>query len=134
MGRERDLKDTPRDQFVIFLPIKSREVGMTARLKEKREEQRVRTALPVSVDKASGIMRDMSESGAYFWISGTYAIGDTISFSIGLNPDKSRIVWKCEGTVVRVEPRGNDIGVAVKIVRTAVETIRQEEIVRVEAS
>lgn len=134
MARKARLTDTRHDPLVIVLPIRPGKVGMTARLKEKRKDHRVRSALPVSVNKASGTMRDISASGAYFWVSGTYAIGDSISFSVGLNPDKSRIEWKCEGTVVRVEPRGNVVGVAVKITRTAVEPVRRHEIVSVEAS
>jgi hypothetical protein len=134
LARKARLTDTRHNLLGVGLPIRPGKVGMTARLKEKRKDYRVRSALPVSVNKASGVTRDMSASGAYFWVSGTYAIGDSISFSIGLDPDKSRIEWKCEGTVVRVEPRGNVIGVAVKITRTAVEPIRRDEMVSGEAS
>jgi len=96
---------------------------MTATLVEKRKDVRLLTALPVSLEKATGITRDMSASGAYFWISGQHAIGDTISFTMGLKPDRSGMVWKCEGEVVRVEPRGTYAGVAVRITRSTVERL-----------
>jgi len=94
---------------------------MTARLAERRNHHRVRTALPVSLESATGIMRDMSASGAFFWLSGVHAIGETVSFSIPLQTGGGRTVWKCEGDVVRTERRGTEVGVAVKITRTTVE-------------
>ena len=78
LGQRGGLADTRCDQFVILVRSRRGEVGMTARLNEKRNEHRVRNALPVSVDSASGVMRDMSASGAHFWVSGADAIGDTI--------------------------------------------------------
>jgi hypothetical protein len=96
---------------------------VTARLAERRNNYRVRTALPVSLESATGILRDMSASGAFFWLSGTHAIGETVSFSIGLQTSGGRTVWKCQGDVVRTEPRGTDVGVAVKITSTTVEPL-----------
>lgn len=96
---------------------------MTARLEEKRKDVRLRTGLPVSLEKATGIIRDMSASGAFFWISGKHAVGDKISFTIGLKPDRSGMVWTCAGDVVRVQPRGTYAGVAVRITRSTVEPL-----------
>ena len=92
---------------------------MTAKLAEKRRDYRVRTALPVSLENATGVTRDMSASGAFFWISGTHAIGESISFSLELKTAEGSTVWTCQGDVVRTEPRGNDIGVAVRITEAA---------------
>jgi hypothetical protein len=93
---------------------------MTKKLIGRRKDVRLRTELPVSLEKATGITRDMSASGAFFWTSGNHAVGDKISFAIGLKGG-SGMVWSCEGEVVRVEPRGKDVGVAVKIIRSTVE-------------
>lgn len=95
--------------------------GMTVRLKEKRKEVRLRTELPVALENATGITRDMSASGAFFWTSGNHAVGEKISFAIGLQDGKGT-VWMCEGVVVRVEPRGKDVGVAVRITSAMVQT------------
>ncbi|MDH3314837.1 MAG: PilZ domain-containing protein [Betaproteobacteria bacterium] len=96
---------------------------MTAKQPEVRRDQRVDTALPVFLENASGITRDMSASGAFFWISGTYAIGESISFSIELKTAGGRMMRKCKGEVLRTEPRGTDMGVAVRITESALEPV-----------
>ena len=100
---------------------KARRAGTTARLAERRNHYRVRTALPVSLENATGIMRDMSTTGAYLWINGMQSVGETIAFSIRFPASEGKTVWNCEGNVVRVEPREGDIGVAVRITSTTVE-------------
>ena len=94
---------------------------MTAKLAEKRRDQRVRTVLPVSLENARGILRDMSASGAFFWVSGAYALGQEISFSIELQKAEGRMIWTCRGDVVRTEPRGTAMGIAVRIVEEELE-------------
>jgi len=96
---------------------------MTAKLAEKRKDFCGRTALPVSLETATGITRDMSTSGAFFWISGVHAVGESISFSIELKTSGDRMMWICQGNVVRTELRGSDVGAAVRITRTAVEPV-----------
>ena len=88
---------------------------------EKRKHVRIRAELPVSLEKATGITRDISATGAFFWTSGNHAIGDRIGFAIELK-NGSGMVWSCEGEVVRVQLRGKNVGVAVKITETTVES------------
>jgi len=95
---------------------------MTSRSAERRNEHRLGSALPVYLNNATGIMRDMSVSGAYFITRNTYAIGETINFSIGVYTSEGRTVWKCRGDVLRIEPQDRNIGVAVRITSTTVET------------
>jgi hypothetical protein len=94
---------------------------MTAKLAAKGIAVREAAGLPKPLEKATGIMRDMSAAGAFFWISGDHPIGETISFSIGLRTDWGTMAWVCQGDVVRKERRGAESGVTVKITRTAVE-------------
>lgn len=96
---------------------------MTAKLAEKGMPVRVAAAMPKSLEKATGILQDMSASGAFFWISGDHPIGETVSFSIGIKTDWGTMAWVCQGDVVRKERRGAEAGVAVKITRTAVEPV-----------
>lgn len=97
---------------------------MTARLAApKGESARASTRLPVSLEKATGIGRDMSDAGAFFWISGRHSIGTPISFSIGLKTEYGPMAWVCCGEVLRTERRGDDVGAIVKITRTAVEAM-----------
>ena len=87
---------------------------------EKRRGQRIHTALPVFLKNVQGITRDVSASGVYFWTSEPIcAPGDLINFSVELIRPKGRMVLKCQGDVVRTESRATDIGVAVKIVDSA---------------
>jgi hypothetical protein len=89
---------------------------------EKRRGLRIHTTLPVILKNAQGITRDVSASGVYFWISEFIcAPGELIDFVVELKQPKRRMVLKCLGDVVRTEPHANEIGVAVKIVESAME-------------
>ena len=89
---------------------------------EKRKGPRILTALPVFLKNAQGITRDVSASGVYFWTSGaSCAPGESITFSVELKRPKGRMVLKCLGDIVRTETRSADIGVAVKIIESAME-------------
>ena len=93
---------------------------MTARLDERRNHYRVRTALPVFLGSTRGVLRDMSTTGAYFWTNGSHAVGEQLIFSVQLHSPEGKTAWSCRADVVRVEPRDGDTGVAVKITRTTV--------------
>jgi len=94
---------------------------MTSRLVERRNDQRLGSALPVYLTNATGLMRDKSASGAYFWTPNKYSVGETISFSMRIYTSKGGTVWKCQGDVLRIEPQEIYLGVAVKITSTTVE-------------
>ena len=99
---------------------------MTARLEERRNHYRVRTALPVYLGTTRAVLRDMSTSGAYFWTSGTHAVGEQVNFSVQVQSSEGRTAWNCRADIVRVEPRDSDTGVAVRIKKTSVATPRQQ--------
>ena len=89
---------------------------------ERRRGQRIHTALPVFLKNAEGITRDVSASGMFFWTSETVcALGDLISFSVELKRPEGRVKLKCQGDVVRTEPRNGMMGVAVNIAESAME-------------
>lgn len=96
---------------------------MTAKLPELRRDQRYHAALPVFLGNAMGATRDMSTSGVYFWKDGMFLCmpGDSISFEIELQTANGRMMWKCQGAVVRVEPLGDMVGVAAKITESTME-------------
>lgn len=96
---------------------------MTVELAAKGIDAQAAVGLPRALEKATGIMQEMGTSGAYFWISGEHSVGETISFSIAIKTDFGPMVWVCQGDVVHAQQRGPDVGVAVKITRTAVEPI-----------
>ncbi len=95
---------------------------MTSGQIEKRRHQRVETALPVFLENATGVTRDMCASGVYFWTDGVCAPGKDIGVSIELQTAEGRMMRKCKGEVLRTEPRGTDVGVAVRITESAMES------------
>ena len=94
---------------------------MDQRESNKRREERVSTALPVDLGTTKGITRDVSASGVFFETEAIYALGSEISFAVELGTPGGRMVLKCEGEIVRIEPRGQRVGVAVRIAESALD-------------
>lgn len=91
---------------------------------DKRNGQRIHTALPIYLRNAGGITRDVSALGVYLWASEcACAPGEVISFSVELKRPEGTRILKCVGRVVRTEPREIDMGVAVRIVESALEVV-----------
>jgi len=91
----------------------------TAAPPEQRRDRRIDIALPVTLENATGVTRNVSSSGVFFWISGTYALGDVINFTMGRRTESGEFMLKCRGVVLRTEQRSNDVGVAVWVATTA---------------
>jgi len=82
----------------------------------RRSYQRANIGMRVFLRSAIGVTRDMSASGVYFWISGTYAIGQSISFSIELKKARGSMMRKCIGEILRVDRQDSiRVGLAVRI-------------------
>jgi len=77
----------------------------------------------VILENATGVTRDVSASGAFFWVRGAYAIGEPISYRMGRKTEAGKSMLKCRGVVVRTEPRGDDVGVAVRVTGSAMEPV-----------
>jgi hypothetical protein len=89
---------------------------MQAKLSNKRRHHRANAGMRVFLKSATGVTRDMSASGVYFWIVGTYAIGESIRFSIELKRARGRMMRKCKGEILRVERQDSSrVGLAVRI-------------------
>lgn len=88
----------------------------------KRKDARVDTALMVFLENGRGVTRDMSPSGAFFWTSGNYAVGEPINFAIELRTAGGKMMWKCQGDVIRTEPRDHMVGVAARINESTMES------------
>jgi len=84
---------------------------------EQRQAPRVQGALPIVTECGKGITRDLSTSGVFFETDGSFSPGQSIEFSIyfeHLCPDRPVCV-NCKGAIVRVEKKGDMIGVAASI-------------------
>ena len=87
----------------------------------KRHGERFITPLRVILEHATGVTRDASTSGAFFWTSGTYTPGQPISFAIELKTAVGMMMWRCRGAVVRTELRNHMVGVAATITESTLE-------------
>ena len=89
--------------------------------KGKREEERVPAARPVKLERGTGITRDVSASGVFFETDVELAAGSEISFAIELDGPGGKMMFNCQGQIVRVEHRSGKVGVAAKIVTSTLE-------------
>lgn len=93
------------------------------REQDKRKEQRVSAALPVDLGTATGITRDVSASGVFFEVDATYALSSEIRFAVELDTPGGKMMLRCEGEIIRIEPRDKRVGVAVRIVESTIEPV-----------
>jgi hypothetical protein len=84
---------------------------------EKHRATRHRGATYIGLKDGKGITRDFSSTGIFFETDKSFTQGQPIEFMIVLeNVDPDRLVHvKCQGEIVRVEEKGQKIGVAVAI-------------------
>lgn len=87
-----------------------------------RGEERVRVALPVRLDSATGLTRDVGASGVFFEVDTSYKPGSEIGFIIEMEAFAEKMLLKCRGSIVRTENCGEKIGVAVRITESVMET------------
>ena len=94
---------------------------MEAKQLNKRRHHRATTGMRVFLKSTIGVTRDMSASGVYFWISGTYALGQSISFSIELKRARGNMMRKCKGRILRIERQDSKrVGLAVRITESEI--------------
>ena len=88
---------------------------------EKRRHQRIHIALPVFLSDATGVTRDVSASGMFFWTAGACPPGEPIGFEVELRRPGGKMRLKCRGDVIRTESDTARVGIAVKITDSAME-------------
>ena len=82
--------------------------------KEKRKEKRVTTTLPVGVGGVAGTLHDVSASGMYLETDVEYAVGSTVDLELDLDTPWGRVMVRCQGKIVRLQPHDHKVGVAVR--------------------
>jgi hypothetical protein len=92
-------------------------MSYTLGMPDRRKAPRFRVALPVELPEGAGVTRDLSVCGVFLETDCVFALGEVIEFALVLRyVDPNRPVrLQCRGQVVRVEPRGESIGVALAI-------------------
>ncbi len=82
-----------------------------------RRARRYALELRVELPHGTGVTRDVSAIGVFFFTDRPYIVGTAIDFTIVFeeaNPDAPMKV-RCRGQVVRVEPSDERVGVAATI-------------------
>ncbi len=84
---------------------------------ERRGAARQPVALPVELEGGHGITRDFSSSGIFYETEKAFSLGQAIEFTIVIDHLDTRmpIHLKCQGQIVRIEEKGEMIGVAAAI-------------------
>lgn len=82
---------------------------------ELRTETRERIELPVQAGGQAGLTRDISATGLYFMTDSALRVGSAIELEIELSLATGNVKLKGQGQVVRIEPQGQQTGVAVKL-------------------
>ena len=85
---------------------------------------RLRSQLPVVLNGKKGLTQDISATGCYFEIDADQKIGSTIEFSIEVDTPGGRLQILCSGEVVRLESKGGKLGVAAKINKQEIRSIK----------
>ena len=83
----------------------------------KRSAKRIRVEMPIHLEPGSGVTRDVSQSGVYFFTDQRFSPGMVVCFILELDyvfPGEP-VQLHCRGKVVRVEDFGERMGVATSI-------------------
>jgi hypothetical protein len=81
---------------------------------EKRRGERVKAALPAAMEGLPALSRDVSASGIFLETEAGYALGSPVSMALDLDTPWGKVMFRCEGRIVRVEHREDKVGVAVR--------------------
>jgi hypothetical protein len=84
---------------------------------ENRRSYRHTGKLPLEFDSGKGVTKDYSGSGVFFETDKSFSPGQKIEFSIYLQDISADLprYMRCSGEIVRVESKGEKIGVAATI-------------------
>lgn len=86
----------------------------------RRREERIATALPLSFENGTGVTEDVAATGIFFWTYSpiAFAVGDRINFTMENDKSPTAIGPQCRGNIVRVLRRATPTGVAVRNVES----------------
>jgi hypothetical protein len=82
---------------------------------EQRDAARFAAELPLELEGMPGVTRDVSTSGIYFETDALREIGPIVSVTLRCQEGGQERLLQCEARVVRVEARGDRIGIAARL-------------------
>lgn len=83
---------------------------------DKRREERVSVVMPVVLGTASGTTRNVSASGIFVEVNGSFSVGQIVSLEVALKGPGGRMALRCWAEVVRVEFQPWCSGVGLRVV------------------
>ena len=87
---------------------------MPAKRSPKRRARRVDAELPLLVNGKPGITRDLSASGMFLETDASYRVGKTINIALNLATPWGKVIFSCDGKIVRMGRHQRRIRVAVQ--------------------
>lgn len=89
-----------------------------------RNSVRFKGEIPLVVKQGTGLTRDFSTSGLYFFTDQPVLMGESLELVMLLDHQNQgqRVRLRCQADVVRVEPDLDRLGVAVAITKHLVDT------------
>lgn len=90
----------------------------------KRRSFRFKGEIPLEIKQGTGITRDLSADGLYFYTDKPVFMGERMELVLRLDHQRlvQRVKLHCQADVARIEPGRDKVGVAVTITRHRVET------------
>lgn len=87
------------------------------RTPDNRRHQRYPLAVRIELEHGYGLTRDVSVGGVYFETVESLLPASSISFTLVLEQLNQDSPWsvRCHGTVLRIEPLGDRVGIAASI-------------------
>jgi len=81
----------------------------------RRAADRFASELPLEIDGASGMTRNVSATGVYFETTAEQVPGSRVHFVVEVTVKGERLKMVCAGDVVRVDRKPGAVGIAVKL-------------------
>ena len=85
------------------------------RAHKQARRTRISAKLPVNVDGARGVTRDISTTGMFIIQSAQYEMGSHVDFWLDMDTPEGKVKLCCKGEVMRVEALDGKVGIGVKI-------------------
>jgi hypothetical protein len=82
---------------------------------QSRKSDRVKSELPIVIDGVQAIIRDISTTGVFLEVKNPVEPNSIIEFLVTLDHPTGKLVFSCQGEVVRMEELEESYGVATKI-------------------
>ena len=95
---------------------------MPGSAEDRRREERVEAAMPVSLGELEGVTCNVSASGMFFETSAVLESGSEIGFSVEFDAPEGKRVLRCRGIILRTEVRDDRFGIAVRITDSMMES------------